>query len=301
MGITAAQQAFGSLVGTDSRPKWVERAVMVTLPRVATWVLLLFAAFYLAQMTWRFIEVPEADVSAPTPSAQVARPDTAKPQKTKYGAEIANLHLFGVVGQKVVQRQVEKAPETRLNLTLHGVFVGKKANEGSAIIGKKGGKQQFYQTGTKLSGGVSLKEVHADHVVLERNGRQEILRFPKSTTEGVTMAATSKATAQAGTGSLKTYKDTFTKQPFKIFEHLRFVPVRAGKGIKGYRILPQRNRELFNKLGVKTSDLVTAINSTPLTDERKSLQLLNTLKTSDQIILDIVRDGNPQSVVLNLN
>ena len=300
MGITAAQQAFGSLVSTDSRPKWVEKAVMVTLPRVTTWILLLFTAFYLAQMTWRFIEVPESGASASIASAQTARPGTVKPQKTEYGAEIANLHLFGIVGQRVVQQRVEKAPETRLNLTLHGVFVGKKADEGSAIIGKKGGKQQFYQSGAKVSGGVSLKEVHADHVVLERNGRQEILRFPKSATQGVSMAA-GKAAARAGTGSLKTYKDTFTKQPFKIFEHLRFVPVRAGKGIKGYRILPQRNRELFNKLGVKTSDLVTAINSTPLTDERKSLQLLNTLKTSDQIILDIVRDGNPQSIVLNLN
>ena len=295
----SAQQAIGSLANWGGRPKWVEKAVTVTLPILATLVLLLFIGYQAAIITWQAIGEPENSADQQQVQRQPVA-QTARQQPVRYGVEIANMHLFGVEGRRPAQKRLEKAPETRLKLVLHGVFVGEEPDKGSAIIGQANGKQRFYKVGMTISGGVILHEVYTDHVVIMRNKQREVLRFPKKSNEGFSIA-NRQPVADTGRESLKTYRDTFVKQPLKIFAHLRFVPVRGQGGVKGYRILPQGDRALFNKLGVKSSDLVTAINGTPLTDERKALQLLSELKNSDQLVLDIVRKGVPSTLALNLN
>lgn len=296
----SAQQTIGSLISKDNRPKWVERAVIETLPNGATLLLLFLFGYQAAVMTWQFIGEPAAiEQEQPRTTSAVGR---EQPQvSAQYGAEISNMHLFGIEGQRK-QKKIEKAPDTRLKLTLHGVFVDGAPDKGSAIIGQTNGKQLFYKTGQLVASGATLKEVYADHVVLMRNGRREVLRFPKSSSKGLSVNNRSKRAANPSSGeSLKSFRDTFAQQPLKIFQHLRFVPVRGAKGLKGFRVLPQGNRTLFNKLGVKSSDLVTAVNGMPLTDERKALQLLGSLKNANEIVLDIVRKGVATSVSLNLN
>ena len=295
----SAQQAIGSLTHWGSRPKWVEQAVTVTLPTITTLLLLLLVAYQAAIMTWQIIGEPVSNLQPKVKQQPVTR--AAQPKAAQHGPQIANMHLFGIEGQRTTKKTVaKKAPETRLKLTLHGVFVGKEPKIGSAIIGQSNGKQRFYKTEATISSGVTLKKVYTDHVVLARNGRDEVLRFPKTSSKGVSTASKKAATSE-GQGSLKSYRNSFAKQPLKIFQHLRFVPVRGQAGVKGYRILPQGNRELFNKLGVKSSDLVTAINGTALTDERKALQILGELRNSQQLVLDIVRKGVTSTISLNLN
>ncbi len=296
-----AQQTIGSLIRRDNRPKWVEWAVIELLPNGTTLLLILLFGYQAAVLTWQFIGEPLALEQGPphTTSAVEREPPQVNAQ---YGAEIANMHLFGIEGERKQKKNVEKAPDTRLKLTLHGVFVDKAPDKGSAIIGQATGKQLFYKTGQLIVSGATLKEVYADHVVLMRNGRREVLRFPKSSGKGLSVNNRSKSDInRSGGESLKSFRDTFVQQPLKIFQHLRFVPVRGAKGLKGFRVLPQGNRTLFNKLGVKSSDLVTAVNGVPLTDERKALQLLSSLKNANAIVLDIERKGVATSVSLNLN
>jgi general secretion pathway protein C len=294
----SAQQTIGSLIRRDNRPGWVERAVVETLPNGVTLLLLLLVGYQLAVMTWQFLGEPEG--SQQQQIAQVTH--RAEPQKKiQHGVQIANMHLFGVEGQqKQVKKAAVDAPETRLKLTLHGVFVGEEPDKGAAIIGQANGKQLFYKIDQSISSGTTLTEVYATHIVLTRNGRREVLHFPKSSSKGLSVVSRSSASSSKGE-SLKNFRDTFAQQPLKIFQHLRFIPVRGAKGIKGFRVLPQGNRALFNKLGVKSSDLVTAINGTPLTDERKALQLLSNLKNANELRLDVERKGVATTISLNLN
>ena len=169
--------------------------------------------------------------------------------------QIAALHLLGQVGasRPVARRVVQKAPETRLNLTLHGVFVESDPGKGEAIIGQRGSKQKYYQVGDKVMNGVRLQAVFNDHVVLSRNGASEVLRFPKNIKPVAKGSYLSQRSPQvvAAAQSLGSYRDLFQRQPLKIFEHIRFVPVRSGRTLKGYRVLPQRDRKLYNKLGIR--------------------------------------------------
>jgi general secretion pathway protein C len=73
----------------------------------------------------------------------------------------------------------------------------------------------------------------------------------------------------------------------------------AGK-LRGFRAYPGRNRAIFNKLGLKPGDLVTAINGTALDDPQHSQDVFNTIQTSDHVTVTIDRAGQKQDLTLNV-
>jgi general secretion pathway protein C len=73
----------------------------------------------------------------------------------------------------------------------------------------------------------------------------------------------------------------------------------AGK-LRGFRAYPGRNRAIFNKLGLKPGDLVTAINGTPLDDPQHSQEVFNTIQTSDHVTVTVERAGQKQDITLNI-
>ncbi len=73
----------------------------------------------------------------------------------------------------------------------------------------------------------------------------------------------------------------------------------AGK-LRGFRAYPGRNRAIFNKLGLKPGDLVTAINGQALDDPQHSQEVFNTIQTSDRVTVTIERSGQKQDISLNI-
>ncbi|MCU7923255.1 MAG: type II secretion system protein GspC [Candidatus Thiodiazotropha sp. (ex Dulcina madagascariensis)] len=310
---TRAQAYLNGWVLEKPSPKWLERFLTHQLPLAVTLLLVLLISWRAADFTWRMIPAPETllQVSPSTPAAAII--DKRDPADSNRLAEVAKLHLFGVAGAvQPVKKVDKKAPETRLNLTLHGVFVGEESEKGAAIIGTSGSVQKYYKVGNAVMSGVTLQAVFEDRVVLLRNGQSEVLRFPKVSNTASRTAPRPKARAKSDFGpgprvsstggrDLSQYRDMLSKEPLKIFEHIRFVPVRSREGMKGYRILPQKNRELYNQLGVRPSDLVTAVNGIPLANEREAVKLIEQLKEAQSLQVDIVRNGQPQSLTFDLN
>lgn len=70
---------------------------------------------------------------------------------------------------------------TPLALRLHGVRVNEGSGQGSAIIAGPDGVQTSYAVGEAVQPGVILKAVSFDHVVIDRNGREEWLFLDQST------------------------------------------------------------------------------------------------------------------------
>jgi general secretion pathway protein C len=73
----------------------------------------------------------------------------------------------------------------------------------------------------------------------------------------------------------------------------------AGK-LRGFRAYPGRNRQIFNKLGLRPGDLVTAINGTALDDPQRSQEVFNTIQTSDHVTVTVERGGQKQEITLNI-
>jgi general secretion pathway protein C len=83
-------------------------------------------------------------------------------------------HFFGQADEEP-QVIIETLPETKLNLTLAGLFASPNQKDGGAIIINQRQQSQFFSIGEKLPSGVTLKSVHRDRVVINRNGMFETL------------------------------------------------------------------------------------------------------------------------------
>jgi general secretion pathway protein C len=302
------QSLLQGLFAEQATPKWVEPLVSKYLPKVMVALLTLLVASQAADLTWRLIPVPESVAKLPQPTQRTPVKPSGKGEAENGLEAVASLHLFGKAGVKPVTQIEAKAPETRLNLTLHGVFVDEDPEQGAAIIGTSGSTQKYYKVGATVMNGVTLQGVFTDRVVLLRSGRSEVLRFPKVPSAGslapsrkARSASSQRRAATVDSGALRGYREVFQKEPLKIFEHVRFVPVRSREGLKGYRILPQKNRELYNQLGIRPSDLVTAVNGVSLNNDQEAMRLMQTLKDASTLQVDILRNGQPQSLTFNLN
>lgn len=284
--------------------------VVARLPMLLRWVLLVMIAYALAQLTWKLVpgDLQEAglagDVFPATKNTGTSQSKTGKNQSSR----LANLHLFGKVeatAKATKKKRTAVAPPTTLKLTLFGVFVTPDPKQGEAIIGKAGKGQQYYRTGDTVSDGRILAEVYNDHVILDRNGSFETLRFPKEFARAPVRQPSKNTLDWASKNDTKPsnlgeFKDLFSDSPEKLLDHLRFLPVKTAGQLKGFRILPQRDRTLYRQLGLQPADIVTSVNGLPLTDESQALELIENLQESDQLVLQVERRGETRTMTLGL-
>lgn len=72
------------------------------------------------------------------------------------------------------------AAVTSLSLKLYGIRMNEASGQGSAIIATPDGVQSSVAVGDEITGGVRLKGVAIDHVIIERGGTEETLYLDQS-------------------------------------------------------------------------------------------------------------------------
>jgi general secretion pathway protein C len=261
-------------------------------------------AWTLAQLTWMLLPRPKETIPIyKTSSAATPVFDARK---------LADMHLFGVMKLSATTN----APATSLNLTLKGILAAAgNAAESLAIIASNG-VENLYGVGAQLPGGAQIQSIYADRVLLSLNGRIESLQLPKTATGGggVVDAAPNfnmmVPTASAGgvvygsnlppTSNLNQLRRDLIRHPEHLLDVMRAMPVMENGKLSGYRVFPVGNSDAFAKLGLQAGDIVTAVNGMPLDNPAQSMNILNNLKTSEQISITFTRNGQQQTKVLQM-
>jgi general secretion pathway protein C len=262
-------------------------------PAVVTVILILVLAWLLADLTWSFVprkQDPAAAQAAAMPAA--ARQVDA--------ADVAAKHLFGNAAAPAANPA--NAPDTTLALTLHGIVAGKRAADSRALI-VANGDEQPYAIGAQLPGGAVIRSIYPDRVLLERDGRVEALRLPKIGDSGGGLATTPQPTLRGQSAppqNLGQLRQEIMNNPQRLMDVVRAMPVMDHGKLTGYRIYPSGNPSAFNQLGLRPGDVVTSVNGIPLTDPAQSMRVLSSLKTSEQISIGLVRNGQVQTQVLQM-
>ena len=116
----------------------------------------------------------------PRLQAQSENPRTNHPHSLSV-QDLAALHLMGqaTANEKTPTAPADDLPETRLQLVLLGTFTSTAQHQASALVSKKGQPAQRYSIDDRLPGGATLVAVHADRIILSRNGRRETLLYPR--------------------------------------------------------------------------------------------------------------------------
>jgi general secretion pathway protein C len=276
---------------------WLSR-LQSNAPRTVAFVLAALIVLELGRLAYALVSNPVKPPQPTTPPATV--------NNVRAGInvqEVVNAHLFGVAVADPGSQDPNQAPPSSANLLLTGTIATQDPRHGVAIASDGGGPSRVYSVGDRLAG-ASLHSVYLDHVILDRNGALETVTLPRLLPAGTISAPVMRRTgADARTvAAVDNIRRMVQQDPSILDQVMRTVPSfdsAAGK-LRGFRAFPGRNRQIFSKLGLKSGDLVTAINGTPLDDPQRSQDVFNTIQTSDHVTVTVERGGQKQDISLNI-
>jgi general secretion pathway protein C len=281
--------AASFLEGLPPRDRW--RALLLAEgPRVATWVLALALGVQAA-----FI-VTDLAGSARGTRTGAAPPGLRAPARLLNPGAIASAHLFGTA--PVPKQDDENAPASSVPLVLTGIIAGNDPQSGLAILGPNAQSAKVHAVGDAVASGVKLHSVYSDRVIIDRNGQLESLMLPRQVSGAAPAPSTAALPMQSPV--FDRMRRVFTEQPGLLADLLRPQAVLEGDKVKGFRVYPGRNRVAFARLGLRPGDEVIAVNGAPLDDQDRGQAILNTLGSSSEARVTVIRNNQQQDLTLNV-
>lgn len=261
-----------------------------------------------------FLSPPTTPIAAePTPNSHTADHRQSSSVPSVNLESLTSVALFGEVVE-VTEPVVEELPkeeevvvETKLNLTLKGLFTSDDKEFGSAIIAN-GRDEQLYRAGEAIEGlnQVKLLEVFVDRVKLDNRGNAEVLYlYPEG--ERLTSAASQSnnnisSFVERETAAISSSVEGPGHSGKKLNQIMRVVRERdrATGEMLGFRVLPGRDREAFERSGLKVNDVITSIDGEPLTDLRSAMNIYRSKRNATQVSLVVRRSDNEISLDIDL-
>jgi len=221
------------------------------------------------------------------------------------------------------------ARETQLDITLTGIVASTDDGLGSVII-ERSGAQVLYGVGDNIAGldRVKLAKVMAQQVVLDNRGTYELLKLFENDALPVAVQASTQAARRISssdttapdatkrvsadqlsdsvlTGSraqqIAVYRDRLYSNPQSLATLVNVSAVREGDQLRGYRITPGVDPELFSSLGLKAGDIITSVNGYALSEPSNAAKLYQIMRDVTQATIELERNGASFSVAVNLD
>ena len=269
-------------------------------------VLLIAVAVYFCVKA--FYKVATANLSD-TPSIEVTTrhvisPEDATSHPIFYYRAIIERNLFDSkkgTGQHVESLDIETLEPTDLKLKLLGTVTGDKKEAYAVIEDTVEKRQNLYRIGDSIQN-ATLKMILREKVVLRVNGKDEILGIEKAH-GGQTTRIFSKRTDMASSQNI-TIKRSQIESSFKdvntLMKQIRIRPhFRNGKP-DGLRLTGIRPNSIFYNMGLKSGDIVTAVNSNNIESVDDALKLYQSLQSSSSVRLQIKRRGREKTINYNV-
>lgn len=288
-------------------------ALLRYAPDIVSLGLIVAIAWALARLTW--LAVPTADgasrVAAPASVVTAAAP--GRTSAVELADKVAAMHLFGQANVAARGDEPVNAPETNLNLTLHGIIAADDPDESRAIIaaGSGSGTAKSYRIGASVPGGATIHGIYADRVILSRNGHLETLKLPRESDSGgsriVRVAPTPSVAARS---SIRPSGRPHPVSPRHVPPRLRHIKalgqmVRAQRAVVngklvGYKLYPGSNPAAFLSSGLKPGDVVTEVNGQPLSNPASLMALMAKTGGGKPVSLTVKRDGQTRQIKVSL-
>jgi general secretion pathway protein C len=250
-----------------------------------TAILVVALGLQLAWWGWHFL-LPAPTTAASNPGAGAATVDAALARK-----------LFG--GGDAEPTAEASASDIRLK----GVFAVDGVTLSAAVVNWSG-KDQAVRMGQELMKGATLAEVHADYIVVARNGGRERIELDKfRVTTATAPNAQSRnpnasfrlnVTAAGGGYSLSRQELNNVLQDPRQMEFLGQIGVAPGGGV---RVDGAGANTLAGKLGLQSGDVISAVNGQPVNSAGDLARLYSQFNTLSAVRVEVKRAGSP--TVLN--
>lgn len=295
-----ADSPLGALAKHPVVAKFLSRA-----PVWAAFVMVAIIAWQVAGMIWQlFPTVPEQDVTITHSGTSADQPEVAAANSVNV-TSIINAHLFGeaIAEEAVVeqaQTEIVDAPETNLPLKLKGTLASGNSDYAIAII-EDGREEKMYRIDDVIRRGVTLHAVQPHQVILSRSGQLEALKLPIPDESATSRPAVRRPARPVGATQRASLQQTITNNAPALQEIISPRPYFVGGQQRGFRLYPSKDRQKFAALGLRPGDIVTEINGMPLTNAQQAAQVFSQLANTQSVTVMLERNGQQQSLTLDVN
>lgn len=180
-------------------------------------------------------------------------------------------------------------PPTSLSLRLYGIRYSNSGQLDAAILGFDPNNQRIYKTNEVIADNIILEFIEPERVVISRRGIRESVTFDSDT---VLSPEITKALANSSKGiKVEDINSSALSQM------ISFQPYFSNGTLKGYQIYPGNQSKLFDSSGLKSGDVLVAVNGLDIKDP----SVLKELSVFGQVKLNLIRDDDDLSIIVKLN
>ena len=180
-------------------------------------------------------------------------------------------------------------PPTSLSLRLYGIRYSNSGQLDAAILGFDPNNQRIYKTNEVIADNIILEFIEPERVVISRRGIRESVTFDSDT---VLSPETIKVLANSSKGIR--VEDINSSA---LSQMISFQPYFSNGTLKGYQIYPGNQSKLFDSSGLKSGDVLVAVNGLDIKDP----SVLKELSVFGQVKLNLIRDDDDLSIIVKLN
>lgn len=239
-----------------------------------------------------------------------AAPEAAGAQSR---ASLTDFGLFGAASGGEAPGQLDlaiNAPQTNLDLSLHGTLATDDPDGALAIIADGEGVERAYEVGAELPGDAVLYRVYRDRAILRRAGELETLplrdpdREPARGAAGPGRAETAQNRAEPGSASrdeLARAAERLRNDPAQLARQFSAVPVQEEGRLIGVRLRATDDSALLSRVGLRGSDIVTAVNGVPVNDFSRADEVMSQLQGGTEFQVTVLRNGREEQINVSLN
>jgi len=180
-------------------------------------------------------------------------------------------------------------PPTSLSLRLYGIRYSDSGQLDAAILGFDPNNQRIYKTNEVIADDIILEFIEPERVVISRGGIRESVTFDLDT------VLSPKITKAPATSSKGIKVENINSSALS--QMISFQPYFSNGTLKGYQIYPGNQSKLFDSSGLKSGDVLVAVNGLDIKDP----SVLKELSVFGQVKLDLIRDDSDLSIIVKLN
>ncbi len=185
--------------------------------------------------------------------------------------------------------------EVPVRLVLAATHLGRNSREGYADIGTAAVSPQRYRAGALLANGARVAEIHADHVVLTRDGQEAQLAVQGHGPADLRTEPSSLLTvggARRSTPAIPDSQDALT-------DRIRIAPVFESDALHALEVYPGVQSEAFGRLGLQQGDRITAIDGAPVSDQARAMAELRRLTEGAALLVTVERGAGTEVLALD--
>jgi general secretion pathway protein C len=301
-----------------NRGRYAEPAAALGCVILAVW-----AVWLLVRLVWSLL--PRGDAAFDTAPARLASEASgALPAQS-----IARWHLFGATPTQAGAGS--NAPVTTLSLILRGTLAKSDPKSGIAVLSDPQNGERAIRVGEQVVPGARLAAVYPDHIVLEHDGIEEILKLPRdhnlapadvvrptpATVTGkpssnplsggaVAPSSQDAFVAAKGATGVKAPSDwqqtvaRLRQNPDELARRVQVVPVLDGGKLTGVRLSAGADAALISQIGLRPGDVVTSVNGTPVDSFARGQEIMSSLTHASSVRVTVLRDGKPTELTVGL-